>query len=301
MNIKDIDLNLMAVFSAIYAEKNISKAAERLGISQPATSNALARLRKTLDDPLFVRNGKGVTPTARAIDLIEPVEKALDLIQTSLNKKSDFNFSQERRTFNVAMSDYSEYMLLPRVLNWMAEFAPSLQINVWPIEGSNLADGFERGKLDLAIGYIPTLSEGFHKQRLFNESFLSIMRADHPAAKEELSMQDFLAYPHISLTPRTHQGSNVDLALKPLKLERHVALQVPNYLTVPAIVAKSDHIATVPARIAYAFADLFRLKVCTPPVALEPVAANQYWHQTMNNEPGVKWLRRFLYDMCQRM
>lgn len=301
MNIKDIDLNLLNVFSAIYKEQNISRAADRLGLSQPATSNALNRLRKMLDDPLFVRNSRGVTPTPRAHELAEPIDKAFDLIQTSLNQKSDFKYRSAKRTFNIAMSDYCDFLLLPKLMEWLSTSAPSIRVNVWPIDGGNISESFDRGKLDLAIGNIPFLGDSFRKQRLFEDEFVALIRNTHPKASTPLSLEDFATLPHIIFTPRHDYGSRTDRLLKEKNLKRTVSLQVPNFLSLPAIVAKSDHIATCPLRVALAFRDIYPIKMMKLPLDYGPATISQFWTERVHNEPGVTWLRQLIFELSQRI
>ncbi len=301
MNIKDIDLNLLNVFSAIYKEQNISRAADRLGLSQPATSNALNRLRKMLDDPLFVRNSRGVTATPRAHELAEPIDKAFDLIQTSLNKKSDFKYRSAKRTFNIAMSDYCDFLLLPKLMEWIASSAPNIRINVWPIDGGNISELFDRGKLDLAIGNIPFLGDSYRKQRLFEEDFIVLIRNTHPRAKDQFSLDDFASLPHIIFTPRHTHSTQIDLLLKKHNLQRTISLQVSSFLSLPAIVAKSDHIATCPLRVALAFRDIYPIKMMKLPLDFGPATISQFWTERVHNEPGVIWLRQLMFELCQRI
>ncbi len=301
MNIKDLDLNLLVVFSAIYKEENISRAAERLELSQPATSNALARLRKILDDPLFIRSGHGVIPTARSHALAEPIERALGLIQTSITEKPDFNYGASTRSFELAMSDYSEFLILPKLIEWVDEAAPGLRFNVWPVDGADIPDAFSRRKIDLAIGNIPFLHDNFRRQRLFDEDFVAIVRQGHPLAKESITEEEFVSYPHIAFTPRSNRGARIDQLLKERNLKRLVALQIPNYLSMAPLVAKSDYIAPMPFRIAQAFRDTFPIKIIKLPLPFKAVTISQFWHEQMHNDPGLRWLRALLFQLCQRI
>ncbi len=301
MNIKDVDLNLLAVFSAIYKDENISRAAERLGLSQPATSNALNRLRKLLDDPLFIRTGRGVLPTARAHALAEPIEKALDLIQTSINEKPAFNYADSTRSFELAMSDYSEFLILSKLIEWAGEAAPKLRFNIWPIDGADIPDAFSRGKIDLAIGNIPFLQDNYRRQRLFEEDFVAIVRRGHPLAKDAITEEEFVSYPHIVFSPRSSRGAQIDQLLKEQNLTRLVALQIPNYLSMPPLVAKSNYIAPIPFRIAQAFRDSFPIKIVKLPVSFKPVTISQFWHEQTHNDAGLRWLRSLLFELCQRI
>ncbi len=299
MNIKDIDLNLLNVFTAIYHSQNISRAAERMGMSQPATSNALNRLRKILDDPLFVRNSRGVTPTQKAKELAPKLTQALDLIQNCLNEKTDFNYATTEREFNIAMSDYCEFLLMPRVIDWLSKFAPGVRINVWPIEGGDMNEAFNNEKLDLALGNIPYLIDNYRVQGLFDEGFAPIMRVGHPLANETLNLEQFLALPHVIFTPRDNQKDNTSRPVKDKEWQRQASLQVPNFMSQVAVVSKSDLVAAAPLRAVTAFREIYPVKTISLPVELPRVMLNQYWHETKHNEPGLKWFRGLIFEICQ--
>ncbi|MFL0801966.1 MAG: LysR family transcriptional regulator [Agarilytica sp.] len=299
MNIKDIDLNLLSVFTAVYQTQNISRAAERLGMSQPATSNALNRLRKILQDPLFVRNSRGVTPTQHAKELAPTLTQALDLIQNCLNEKTDFNYATAEREFNIAMSDYCEFLLMPRVIDWLSKFAPGVRINVWPIEGGDTNEAFIHEKLDLALGNIPYLIENYRMQGLFDEDFTPIMRVGHPRGNDDLTLEEFVSLPHAIFTPRYHHK---DMASRPAadkEWQHQAALQVPNFMSLVAIVSQSDLVAAAPLRSINAFREIYPVKTISLPVEFPRVKIYQYWHETKHNDPSLKWLRDLIFKFCQ--
>ncbi|MFL0804874.1 MAG: LysR family transcriptional regulator [Agarilytica sp.] len=299
MNIKDIDLNLLTVFAAIYQTQNISRAAERLGMSQPATSNALNRLRKILEDPLFVRNPRGVTPTQKAKELAPTLTQAIDLIQNCLNEKTDFNYATAEREFNIAMSDYCEFLLMPRVIDWLSKFAPGVRINVWPIEGGQLNEAFNNEKIDLALGNIPYLIENYRLQGLFEEEFTPIMRLGHPRANDALSLEAFAELPHVIFTPRYTQKENAARPRKDKEWQHQASLQVPNFMSLVAIVSKSDLVAAAPLRAINAFREIYPVKTISLPVELPRVTIHQYWHETKHNDPSLKWFRELIFEFCQ--
>ncbi len=299
MNIKDIDLNLLSVFTAVYQTQNISRAAERIGMSQPATSNALNRLRKILGDPLFVRNSRGVTPTQQAKEIAPTLTQALDLIQNCLNEKTDFNYATAEREFNIAMSDYCEFLLMPRVIDWLSKFAPGVRINIWPIEGGDTNEAFMNEKLDLALGNIPYLVENYRVQGLFEEEFTPIMRVGHPRGNDDLTLEEFIALPHAIFTPRYSHKDTSTHPTADKEWQHQATLQVPNFMSLVAIVSKSDLVSTAPLRSIHAFREIYPIKTISLPVEFPRVKIYQYWYETKHNDPGLKWLRELLFKFCQ--
>lgn len=302
MNINDIDLNLLRVFEAVFIEENISRASERLGISQPATSNALNRLRQTFNDPLFVRSGGSMVPTPRAEEIAEPIRSALALIQSSLDTGHNFDYTKASATFNLAMSDYSEYIIMPHLLKIIATSAPGITIQTHPIEGGNLGKAILKRKIDLAIGNIPFLSDGSRSQRLLSDHFVCMVRQNHPTIKDKLDMKHFLEYGQITLNPRARAfRSPVDDYLNEEGLKRRVVMRIPNALALPALVEDTDFIAIVPFRIAKRFCEIYDLKQLDFPIEISPITIKQYWHERVHKEPGHQWLRQTLYNICQRL
>ncbi len=301
MNIRDIDLNLLSVFEAIYLEENISRAAEKLGISQPAMSNALKRLRETLNDPLFVRSAGAMLPTPRAEELAEPIRSALQIIQTSLDKQPEFNYSSAEHTFGLAMSDYSEAIILPLILEWLEKSAPGIAIKVYPIEGGNLTKALTKGKIDIAIGRIPFLEDGFRAQRLMEERFICLVRNNHPEIKDKITKEHLQKYPYISITARHSTRTYIDKCFHKEGVTCKNIVQTPNTLSMPYMVAKSNHIAICPMRVAKMYADILDLKYFEIPVETNNAVLSQYWHERLQNHASHKWLRKTIYNICQRI
>lgn len=300
MNLRRVDLNLLTVFEAILTEQNITRAAASLGMSQPAMSNALARLRELLKDPLFVRTGRGMLPTERAKQLAAPVREALALIQNTLSEQWLFDYATASHAFHIAMSDYCESVLLPRLLDWLEKVAPGISITVSPISERTLARQLSSGEVDLAIGNLDFLDD-FPQQRLLEESFVAVVRVDHPQVRDQLSLKLYTSLPHVVVAhPRRH-GSLVDAALAEHGLERRVAVTVRGFLTVPVIIANTNLIATVPLRVAQSYATLMGLKVLQPPVTIGAVNIRQFWHGRSEGDPAQQWLRRSITEICQRI
>ncbi|THB72217.1 MAG: LysR family transcriptional regulator [Gammaproteobacteria bacterium] len=301
MNIRDIDLNLLAVFEAIYIEENISRAADKLGISQPAMSNALKRLRDTLGDPLFVRTSGSMLPTPRAEELSQPIRSALQLIQGSLESQPDFDYRSANQTFGIAMSDYSEAIILPLILQWLEKSAPNIKIKIYPIEGGNLSKALTNGKIDLAIGRIPFLEEGFRAQRLFEEAFVCLVRNSHPEIKDKITRAHFEKFPFISITPRHSAKTYVEKCMNNEGINCRNIIQTPNTLSMPYMVAESNYIAICPVRIARMYADTLELNMLELPFECTSTTINQFWHERFHKHASHQWLRKTVYDLCQRI
>jgi DNA-binding transcriptional LysR family regulator len=300
MKRQNLDLNLLSAFEAIYEEGNISRAAVRLNMSQPALSNALNRLRKFVDDPLFVRTSHGVTPTSRARQLAEPIIKALDLIQNSLNHYSEFNFKESEKIFQIAMSDYCETVMLPRLMDQLTQFAPNIQIKVQVIDTKTLSAKLASGQLDLAIGNLAFLADSIKRQRLFKEGFKCAASKDHPMVGDTMSLKEYSKCSHVVVKPKT-KACFIGKKLAGKFAKRNVSLSVPNFLVVPAIIANTRLISILPNRIVKTHMNFYPIKIFDPPFSIEDVNINQYWHEQVHNDPAHKWFRQTIFELGQRL
>lgn len=301
VNPRNLDLNLLTVFDAIVAEGNLTRAAQRLRMSQPAMSNALARLRSALDDPLFTRTARGMTPTPRAKLIAVPVRQALDLIRNAVRPSAAFDYRSSDRRFVMAVEDYGEAVIVPRFMDWLSQGAPRLQLEVRPIAGSALSEAQLQGEVDLGVSYFRVRSPEFRSRLLMEESLVSMVRLDHPAIGDTLSLEQYLALSHVILVPRTAEGPIIDRVLRKAGLKRRVALQVPHFLSMPLIVKGTDFVCTLPRRMANVYAEHFRLRVLKTPVDCPPIPIYLVWHQSLEAEAGHTWLRDAIWELCQRL
>lgn len=308
MNLRGIDLNLLTVFDAIMAEGNQSRAAARLGMSQPAMSNALTRLRAALDDPLFVRTAQGMTPTPRARALAGPVRQALDLVQAGLERakrKERFDFASSSRLFVIVVDDYGDTVLMPRLMDWLMRTAPGVRVRVRrDPAGAALSRKLDEGGVDLAIQYFRPQDHELQTRQLLDESFVCMVRQDHPIVGDSLSLAQYLALPHVVFGRLGRPGirnSIVDRALHDMGLSRHIALQVPGFQSMPIIVRNTDFVCTLPRRIAQTYADALGLKTLRPPLELPPLPIYMGWSRLVERDPAHLWLRGSLYQLCQRL
>lgn len=299
VNLRSIDLNLLTVFDAIYAEGNLSKAAVKLAMSQPAMSNALSRLRAVLGDPLFLRTAKGMTPTPRARLLAEPVRHALDVIQNALRGNTQFDYHSSRRTFVIAVEDYGEAVIIPRFMDWVSEVAPGIRVRIRPERSAALTADLKDGNVDLAIDYFRVREPGFQNRHIMDDVLVSMVRQEHPTIGDHLTLEQFIEVPHVVL--QQPMRPVVDVALAKLGLERQVALQVPHFLSMPLIVKGTNFICSLPKRMANIYAEYFRLKILKTPVDFPPIPIYLVWHQGMDEDAGHQWLRESLFDLCARL
>ncbi len=301
MNLRSFDLNLLPVFEAILSEGNLTRAAAKLGMSQPAMSNALARLRTTLEDPLFVRTPRGMVPTGRARLMREPLHHALDLVQSMLQENASFSYRSSTRTFSIAVEDYGEAVIMPRFMDWLMDIAPGVRARIRPERSAVLREELQNGTVDLAIDYFRLRDEDFNNVKLIDDELVSMVRQDHPVVGDSLSLEQYVALPHLMLTQRDSAGSVVDRALTRMGLARDVALEVPHFLSMPLIVKNTDFICTLPRRMAMLYAEYFRIKILRAPIEFPKVPIFLVWSKAMDHDPGHQWLRDSLADFCQRL
>ena len=298
MNLRSLDLNLLLVFDAVYAERSISKASLRLNLSQPAVSNALARLRDTVGDQLFAREGNGMAPTTRAKTLRDPIRQALELIERGFRNDESFNFADSKREFVIAVEDYGETVIMPRIIDWLTEAAPGIHIHIRPEPSSVLINELRDGAVDLALDYFALQDRGFRSKSVLTDSLVSLSRIGHPLIGEQLSLETFLALSHVVIAPRRKMLPMIDLALAKRGLKRHIALTVPHFLSMPALVQNSNLICTLPRRMAYLYTDHFRLKTYNVPIRTPDFPAYLIWHESLDDDPGHVWLRNHLIALC---
>lgn len=298
MNLRNIDLNLLTVFDAILSERSLTRASVKLHMTQPALSNALARLRAALDDQLFIRTAQGMKPTARARQLAAPIRQALDLIQHGLRKQEAFEFETAKRKFVIAISDYGEAVIMPRFVDWLATVAPQIQVQIRPELGRHIKEELRDGSIDLATDYFRIEGGEFRNIHVMDEHLVSMVRQDHPTIGDHLSIDDYISIPHVVLK---QDKPIVDTILKRHGLARDIALQVPHFLSMPLIVQKTDFICTLPKRMALVYADFFRTKVMKTPLDFPKIPIYFMWHQSVDEDLGHRWLRNALAELCHRL
>ncbi len=301
MNLRSLDLNLLLIFDAVYTERSISKAARHLHLSQPTVSNALARLRERLQDPLFERSALGMAPTPRAKTLAEPIRQALAVLERGLRGEGDFDFAHSEREFVVAVEDYGEAVILPRFVDWLQQVAPRIRIRIRPEPSTQLQAELRDGAVDLALDYFALQDPAYRSKCVMTESLLTLSRRDHPLLGERLSLDLYMAMHHVVLAHRGSSQPMIDLALAKRGLARQIAVTVPHFLSMPVMVQTTDLICTLPRRMAHLYADHFRLKSHAVPLRIPQFPVYLIWHQAAEGDAGHQWLRNHLMEFCQRL
>lgn len=286
-----IDLNLVVLLQALLEEKSVTRAASRVGLSQPAASNALSRLRLLLDDPILVRSGRAMVPTARALSLTGPVGEALDLLQGALLERETFDPSQSARTFRIASTDLGDWRFLWPLLPRLRTAAPRTGIEIWPAGEEAPTEALAAGALDLALGVWFRPPPELGRADLALEHFSVITRLDHPLCGETLDLETFCALDHVLVSARGRTSAVVDFALDAKGRKRRVAVVVPRFLEVPSLVASSDLCATIPASLAAHAARSLPLRIYPPPLGLPSFPLRLLWHRRADSDPGLAWLR----------
>jgi len=288
-----LDLNLLPIAFALYDELSVSRAAQALGMSQPAVSMALRKLRAIFNDPLFIRAPTGVTPTPRAHALVRATRPLVERLREDLLTEERFNPALSTRTVSIALSDVGEMVFLPKLLERLRARAPQCTIRSVSMPPGQLVHGFEKGEIDLAVGYFPDLTKhNFLQQRLFTHHFACLMRAGHPRRAKRLSLEDFLAMEHAVVHAEGRSQEIFERFLERKRIRRKVVLLTPHFLSIPIIIAGSDLVATVPHALAIYFTRMSRdLAFAMPPFDVAGFDVKQHWHRKFHNDPRTRWLR----------
>ncbi len=295
VHVEAFDLNLLLAFDALWTERHVTRAARRVGLTQPAMSHALRRLRAQLDDPLFQPTPRGLTATARAHALAPLVAEALALVRRAVEKPRPFSPAALERTFTMGTTDYAELVLLPSLMARLSREAPRLRLAVRPMV--NLGEReLLAGEHDLVFGVATPPGDGLRGERLFSDEFVSLLRAGHPLARRPLTLRRFVELPHVLVSPQGAGDAAVDVALRERGLARRVVLRIPHFLSAPLVIAETDHVITLPSRVAHAVAAQHRLVVKKPPLALPGFTLFQFWHARNEDDAAHRWLRALVRE-----
>lgn len=296
MDFHGIDLNLLVAFDALMSERNVTRAAHKVGVSQPAMSAALARLRSFFADPVFIRSADGLLPTPRARELAEPIAQIMRELEFTLIQPAGFAAADAVMTFKLGLADYPAFVLLPPLLEALAVQAPGISVNVHAFNDRDHAvDLLHAGSIDAAIGVPPTRLDGrIQVQPLFTDEFVSIVARGHAAVASGLDMNAWLGLKHILASPEGELHGLVDQALAQLGKRRELALTLPHMFAVPALVARTGMTATLMRRVVTHSPVSADLHVFTPPVALPEIPVNLIWHRRADANPPQQWFRNLI-------
>ena len=294
-----VDLNLLPIAVALYDEQNVGRAAKRLGMSQPAVSMALRKLRAVFNDELFVRAPNGIAPTPRAHTLVAAARPLVAKLHEGLLAEDRFDAEVSTRPFTFALSDVGEMVFLPKLLERLRSHAPNAAIRSVSTSPEELAEGLESGDVDLAIGYFPDLRHhSFFQQRLFTHHFACLLRAGHPMRQQRLSLDAFLAAEHAVVHAGGRSQEIFERFLERKRLRRRVVLLTPHFLSLPMIIARSDLITTVPHALALYFVRLSKeLAIAQPPFAIAGFDLKQHWHRKYQHDARSRWLRQQVAEL----
>jgi DNA-binding transcriptional LysR family regulator len=292
------DLNLLPIALAIYEEKSVSGAGKKLGMSQPAVSAALNRLRHTFSDQLFVRTANGMEPTPRGLGLIQPARDILARVQHEVLEGETFDPKTTRARFSVVASDIGEMVFLPSLLARIQRDAPHASVSSLTLSVAETAAAIETGHVDLAIGYFPDLQKNnFYQQRLFSHSFTCLLRSDHPIQGDRLSMKQFLELGHAVIKSEGRSQEVFERFLEKKKVERRVVLSTPHFMSIPFILSTSDLVATVPLAVGTSFAKFASVRLVKPPLKIPSFDLKQHWHRKFHQDARNKWLRSIVSEL----
>jgi DNA-binding transcriptional LysR family regulator len=287
-----VDLNLLVALDALLGTLSVTQAAKRVGLSQPAMSNALERLRALFGDPLLVRAGTGMVATARAQALRATLGHVLLQIRGMLVPEGPFNPSLPHH-FRIAVTDYVGLTLLPKLAASVLGEYPSLSLEAVALENWQLPlSELDAGQLDLVVSFFRELPQKLSRELLFEEHFVCALRRDHPGVGKRLSLQKYTSLPHLMVSPRADLTGVVDVALAAYKTRRRIALTVPHFMSAPPILERTDCVATLPAQAARIGCSMAKLRLLAPPIALPGFSVSMVWHPELNQQPATEWLRQ---------
>jgi DNA-binding transcriptional LysR family regulator len=290
MRFENIDLNLFVVFDVIYREGSLTRAAEVLSITQPAVSNALLRLRERLDDPLFVRSGRAMVPTAVAQNMIVPVRQALRQLQLNIEDRESFRPHASERIFTLSLSDIAASMLLPELLRRTALEAPRIRLRCFQIDRKEIATEMAAGRLDLAVDVPQVAAAALDQVALMQDRFVCVLRPEHPLAGKELTLERFMGLHHVTVSSRRRGGGFVEAALSQIGKRLFSPLRLQTYQPALHAVQNSDLALSAPLSL------VRRYQVAQKelPFQIAPLVSCLFWHRTANNDPANRWLRGHL-------
>jgi DNA-binding transcriptional LysR family regulator len=293
-----LDVRLLRMFDLIYSTRSVTRAAEQMGQRQPTISIWLGKLRRQIDDPLFVRTTAGMQPTPRADALIVTARSVLESLHEFSSTRREFDPSTATRQFRICMADSSHLCLMPQLLGHVRPLAPHVRLVAARID-EETAHALESGSADLALGFVPWLEAGFYQLTLFPQDFVCLVSPSHPRIGETLSLRAYNEEGHVAITAGTGAQLLQD-AMSRQSVQRRVVVELPGFLGLSGIVAATDLIATTPRQIGETLAAMAGLRVLPCPLALPSFTIKQHWHARYHEEPGSRWLRSVIAELFMR-
>ena len=291
MNIKNFDLNLLVVFRALFEEKNVTRASKKIGITQPAMSNALNRLRYLVKDDLFVRGPKGMRPTPRANELSLPINAALNNLELSL---SSINFDPftTKKSYRISISDDVAPLILPNLSKFLEKNSPQSTLIVRSEQGIEAIKLLDNNEIDYAVGRFETIPKRFGSKNLFSEKYVCIVKNNHKLASEnKLSIEQYLESRHLRVAPVSANVSPIDRALSQLELERKIFIRIDLISLAPLFIKNTDLVLTLPSKTAQRMAKNYNFTILEMPLDLEIRHTKLLWHKELTNHPAFDWIK----------
>ncbi len=300
IDLSAIDLNLLVAFEALYAEQNVTGAAQRLHVGQPAMSAALGRLRSLFADDLFVRVGREMRPTAKADAIAPQVAVALNAIRAALSKPQAFSPASSRQVFTLATSDYFASLIVPKMLKLFRDQAPYIDLRFITVEKESFVELLEGEVIDVALGTFAHLPAHIFQENLLSERFVGVCRLGHPALeKGKVSLEKFAAFPQALFTLRRDATGIIDQTLAEQGLQRRIALTVPYWFALPTAIAASDLLAAIPSCLEQHFIQHYQVQSFEIPLKLPSWAIALAWSKLKDRDPANLWLRQTIHHLCQ--
>jgi DNA-binding transcriptional LysR family regulator len=300
MHIDDFEFTEIRLIAELAQLRKLSAAAARLGLSQSAASHALARLRKRVGDPLFIRSNAGFYPTPYGERLSAVARQALNILLDGFATDKPFDPSVTTRRFNVYMSDVGQMVFLPKLLALMGDKAPRASLRACPIPLEQPGAAIASGEVDLAVGFFTNLTAGFHQSILFREHYVCVVRSDHPNFRSGMSVEAFSASPRALADASGMAHAVMEEELRKQGLDGTTRLTVPQFMVLPLVIASSDLLVIMPSRLAKAFSMLASIKILRTPMPLRPYDIKVYWHERFHHDPASRWFRRALVQLFRK-
>ncbi len=291
MKLSNVDLNLFVVFDAIYTEGNLTRAGEIIGITQPAVSNSLSRLRTLFNDPMFVRTADGMVPTPVAQNIVGSVRQALGLIRSSVQESESFDPLASDKRFRVSMTDLGQSIHLPYLFSKITEQAPKVAIDCYQVHRRDMSIELASGNLDLAFDIPLAPDPQIRQAALFSHPHVCVVRNSHNVVRDKMDLAMYLSISHIHISSRRGGLGHVDLALGKMGKRRHIALRTQHYLATPQLVSNTNLALTVPKVFAQYLVRTYDVKYVELPFEVPNIETYLYWHESTDRDQANKWMR----------
>ncbi len=301
MDLRRLDLNLLVTFHALMHEASVTRAGARLGLSQPAISYALAKLRTTFGDPLFVRDGARMRPTARAQTLADPIGRIIEMIGSEVLTRAEFDPATARRSFTLCMSDIGESNFAGPLAERLLAMAPGVETRMRSLPPEQLEPALATGDVDIAVGFFPDLrGANIYQQALYETGFVCVARAGHPQLAGRLTRRRFLGASHVALISATRSQSFVERDLRAAGIERRVAVTVQHEMSMAEVLARTELICVVPVEAVERLRRALAIDVRPLPYPSSRFTVRQHWHGRHHGDPANQWLRGEIRALFQR-